>query len=86
MTLLLVTLLNAQADDTTPQYSPVTTIDFENVDISANTTKPQIVFIQETKRPDFKPGDLIELFIVEPTKKPITASSPEETPVIGEGK
>ena len=85
MTLLLVTLLNAQADDT-PTYAPVTTIDFEDLDVSANTTKPQIIFIQETKRPDFKPGDLIELFIVDPTKKPITASSPEETPVIGEGK
>jgi hypothetical protein len=85
MTLLLITLLNAHADET-PTYAPITIIDFEDSDISANTTKPQVVFIQETKRPDFKPGDLIELFIVEPTKRPVTASSPAETPAIGEGK
>ena len=86
MTLLLITLLNAQADDT-PTYAPVTTIDFEDIDVSGNTTKPQIAFIQETKRPDFKPGDLIEMFIVEPTKRPMTSTiNPDETPVITEEK
>jgi hypothetical protein len=85
MTLLLITLFNAQADDT-PTYAPVTTIDFEDVDLSASIIKPQIVLVKETKRPDFKPGDLIEMFIVEPTKRPVTAISPEETPTIGEGK
>ena len=86
MTLLLITLLNAQADDTST-YAPVTTIDFEDVDVSGNTTKPQIAFIQETKRPDFKLGDLIEMFIVEPTKRPMTSTiNPDETPVITEEK
>jgi hypothetical protein len=85
MTLLLITLFNAQADDTTT-YAPVTTIDFEDVDVSANTTKPQIVFIQETKRPDFQPGDLIEMFIVEPTRRPLSIPNPEETLTITEEK
>ena len=85
MTLLLITLFNAQADDT-PTYAPVTIIDFEDVDVSANTTKPQIVFIQETKRPDFQPGDLIEMFIVEPTRRPLTTPNPEETLTITEEK
>jgi hypothetical protein len=83
--LLLITLLNAQADDT-PTYAPVTTIDFEDVGVSGNTTKPQIVFIQETKRPDFQPGDLIEMFIVEPTRRPLTTINPEETLTIIEEK
>ena len=85
MTLLLITLLNAQADDT-PTYAPVTTIDFEDVDVSANTSKPQVVFIQETKRPDFQPGDLIEMFIVEPTRRPLSTPNPEETLTIVEEK
>ena len=85
MTLLLITLFNAQADDTIT-YAPVTTIDFEGVDVSANTTKPQIVFIQETKRPDFQPGDLIEMFIIEPTRRPLTTINPEETLTIVEEK
>ena len=83
--LLLITLFNAQADDT-PQYAPVTTIDFEDVDVSADATKPQIVLIQETKRPDFQPGDLIEMFIVEPTRRPLTTPNPEETLTIVEEK
>lgn len=85
MTLLLITLLNAQADDT-PTYAPVTTINFEDLDVYTPINKPQISFIQQIKRPEFKSGDLIKMFIVEPTKRPITASSPEETPDIGEGK
>ena len=83
MTLLLITLFNAQADDT-PTYAPVTIIDFEDVDVSADTTKPQAVFIQVTKRPDFQPGDLIEMFIVEPTRRTLSTPNPEESLIIGE--
>jgi len=86
MTLLLITLFNAQADDT-PAYAPVTIIDFEDQDVNIDIDKPHITFIKESKRPELKPGDLIEMFIVEPTKRPMTSTiNPDETPVITEEK
>ena len=83
--LLLITLFNAQADDT-PTYAPVTVIDFEDLDVNVDIEKPQIVFVKGTKRPEVNPGDLIQMFIVEPSKKTATPISLEETPFIGEEK
>ena len=62
--ILLILSLFAQADETE------ITIDFEDVDITADNQKPDFVFISEQSRPEFRP--LAAEFIIDPMFSHIT--------------
>ena len=85
MTLLLITLFNAQADDT-PTYAPVTIIDFEEIEATEVIDRPIVPRINVQKTPESEPGELIQKFIIEPSKQQKNPISLEETPIIGKEK
>ena len=72
MTLLLITSL-AFAEN-----PPAVEIDFEEIEIKGELVKPSLTLVSETVRPVFIPGELIQMFIIDPQTRKVTAASPEE--------
>lgn len=81
MTLALLALLTINTATAEP---PVTEIDFETVEITAEVAKPSLTLVQARTPVEFEPGSLIKAMIIDPQFRDYNPEPGEELPPIEE--